>query len=499
MEVEPQEGELGALVGSPEYARLVDRFSASTGLRLQLFDLDAHPLTPVEDYPRYCRLLQERKACPLYYDPNFLKRAEETIGVCKSGVGHFLAPVRDEKQLQLGAVVSPAVKYATNSVEELAELAFQLKIFPDDLIQAADAVQEQDAEKLLGAGELVAVGLNLLAEMQAQERVGQALRRLQTEIAESNSQMLSQHIVDAVLYLTRGDYALVLMIDDNGSDLASAYDQPAPDALVEAKRRLVEGIAEWVKHADRTVTVPDISKSAWCRYLTDDAIRQGSLVGAPIPEQKGGATFGAIVVGFDRPRDDLDEILAALESFVSEGLYALVMGRKLIQAEQLALLDVQSGAYSSRYLDDLLDNELSRASRYNHDLAIVGFEIEAFEVLRGKYGEGGLGRILREFVAVIRSKTRRVNTICRIQDGRFCLVIPEADRAVAVRQAERLRPALEEHPYAATPNGEIVRLAVDTGVASSERGKDDRRSLIAEALQSIYQARTERRRQSLKP
>jgi diguanylate cyclase (GGDEF)-like protein len=120
-------------------------------------------------------------------------------------------------------------------------------------------------------------------------------------------------------------------------------------------------------------------------------------------------------------------------------------------------------------------------------------------VLRGKYGEGGLGRILREFVAVIRSKTRRVNTICRIQDGRFCLVIPEADRAVAVRQAERLRPALEEHPYAATPNGEIVRLAVDTGVASSERGKDDRRSLIAEALQSIDQARTERRRQSLKP
>ena len=88
MEVQPQEGELGALVTSPEFARMVDRFAASTGLRLQVFDLDAHPLTPVEDYPRYCRLLQERKACPLYNDPNFLKRGEETIGVCKSGVGH---------------------------------------------------------------------------------------------------------------------------------------------------------------------------------------------------------------------------------------------------------------------------------------------------------------------------------------------------------------------------------------------------------------------------
>ena len=499
MEVQPQEGELGALVSSPEFARMVDRFAATTGLRLQVFDLDAHPLTAVEDYPRYCRLLQEPKACPLYNDPDFLKRGEETIGVCKSGVGHFIAPIRNEKEVQIGAVVGPAVKHSANSVEEFAELAFRLKIFPDDLIQAADAVQEHDAENLLGAGELVSVGLNLLAEMQAKERVGHALRRLQAEIAESNAQLLTQHVVDALLYLTRADYALVLMIDDSGSDLASAYDQPAPDQLVAAKRRLVEGIAEWVKHADRTVTVPDISKSAWSRYLTDDTVKVGSVVGVPIPDQKGGSTFGAIVVGFDRPRDDLEEVLAALESFVAEGLYALVMGRKLMQAEQLALLDVQSGAYSSRYLDDLLDKEISRASRYNHDLAIVTFEIEAFEVLRGKYGEGGLGRILREFVAIIRAKTRRVNTLARIRDGQFCLLIPEADRAVAVRQADRLRPALEEHPYAATPNGDIVRLAVDLGVAASEHGKDDRATLLAQAMQSLAQARSERRTRSFNP
>ncbi|TME48019.1 MAG: diguanylate cyclase [Chloroflexi bacterium] len=499
MEVEPQEGELGVLAGSPEFARMVDRFHASTSLKLQVFDLDAHPLTAVEEYPRYCRLLQERKACPLYFDPNFLKRNQETIGVCKSGVGHFIAPVRNEKQDQLGAVLGPAVKFGPNSVEELADFAFQLKIFPDDLIQAADAVQAQDPEKLLGAGELVSVGLSLLAEMQAKERVGHALRRLQSEIAESNSQMLSQHIVDAVLYLTRADYALVLMLDDNGSDLSSAFDQPMADPLMASKRRLVEGIAEWVKHADRTVSVPDISKSAWCRYLTEDVVKEGSIVGAPIPDQRTQFSIGAIVVGFDQPREDLEEILGALESFVSEGLYALVMGRKLIQAEQLALLDTQSGAYSERYLADLLDNELSRASRYNHDLALVVFEIEAFEVLRGKYGEDGLARILRELVAVVRAKTRRVNTLCRIHDGQFCLVIPEAGREVAVRQADRLRPALEGHPYAATPNGEIVRLAVDTGVAASERGKDDRLALIGQALQSLEQARTERRMQSFKP
>src|SRR5207253_4502522 len=115
------------------------------------------------------------------------------------------------------------------------------------------------------------------------------------------------------------------------------------------------------------------------------------------------------------------------------------------------------------------------------------------------YGEGGLKRILREFVAVVRSKTRRVNTLARIRDGQFGLVIPEADRAIAVRQADRLRLMLEEHPYAASPNGDIVRLAVDTGVADSEHGKLDRVSLLALAEESLQQARTERRTRSLNP
>jgi hypothetical protein len=62
-----------------------------------------------------------------------------------------------------------------------------------------------------------------------------------------------------------------------------------------------------------------------------------------------------------------------------------------------------------------------------------------------------------------------------------------------------VRPALEEHPYAATPNGDIVRIAVATGVAASEHGKDDRLALLAQASQSLEQSRTERRMQNFKP
>ena len=492
------QGELAPLIGSPEFTRMVERFQASTGQRLQVFDLSGKAHTPVEEYPRYCRLLQERKACPLYFDPEYLRRPTETMAVCCAGVGHFVAPIKDEKDEQIGAVVSPAVKFAANEVEPLAQLAFRLKVFPDELIQAAEAVQSVDAEKLLGAGELVSVGLNLLAEMQAREKVRLTLRRLQTQIAESNSQMLCQHLVEAVLSLSRADYGLVLLMDDNGSDLASGFDSPLTQTQIEAKRRLTAGVAEWVRHADRSVTVPDIGKSAWCRYLTEDEVQTGSVLGLPIPVGNGTATFGAIVVGWDRPREDLAEPMSTLTAFVGEGLHAILMGRKLIQAEQLALLDLQSGAFADRYLQDLLEREISRAARFGHPLALVVFEIDGYELLRGRHGEAGLGRILRELVGIVRAKTRKVNTLARVRDGRFCLVIPEATREVAVSLGQRLEQALQEHPYAAVPSGEIVRLQVNSGVAASEMGKDDKATMLAQAEESLELARAARRRESFK-
>jgi hypothetical protein len=40
---------------------------------------------------------------------------------------------------------------------------------------------------------------------------------------------------------------------------------------------------------------------------------------------------------------------------------------------------------------------------------------------------------------------------------------------------------------------------VDTGVAASEHGKDDRAALLAQAMQSLMQARNERRTRSFNP
>jgi len=490
-------GELAALTALPEFKRLLERYLERTGIRLQIFNLQGVPLTDVEDPPRYCAYLQEHRDCPLYFQKDYLKGNTERITPCVASVGHLVAPLLDPHGNQIATVVSQALRFGRNAIEPLSQKAFQHKIFPDDFINAANAVKEAPTrESKLLIGDLISMGLQLFAQAHATQRMTQVLGTLQERVAQADVETLCQHVVEAALELTGGDYGLVVLFDDQGQELSTGYDQPNPDHLLESKRRLLEGVAEWVRHADRHVIVPDVATSAWCRYLTGEVIDGGSIVGVPVAA--GGQSIGAVVVAFDKPRPELNEPLEVMRQFVTQGVYALVMGRKLLQQEQGALLDPRTGAYNERFLDDLLDKELSRAARAKRDLSIILFSPAEHADLNRRFGDALANRLLREMTALIRSKTRRVNTLARLTTDEFCLVVPEGDRPTAARMAESLRRVVQDHPFSTPGGDEIVRLRVDTGFATSEGGKENKVKLLETARLGLKQARAEREATSLK-
>jgi diguanylate cyclase (GGDEF)-like protein len=490
-------GELAALTAIPEFRRLLERYQERTGIKLQIFNLQGIPLTDVETPPRYCAFLQEHRDCPLYFQQGYLRADAEGIKPCVASVGHLVAPILDKRGQQVATVVSQALRFGRNPIEPLSQKAFQHKIFPDDFINAANAIKEAPSQgPHLLIGELLSMGLELLSQAQTKERVTAALASLQEKVVQADVNMLCQHLVEAALALTGGDYGLVVVFDDQGEELSTGYDQPNPDHLVESKRRLLEGVAEWVRHADRHVTVPDVATSAWCRYLTGEAIDGGSIVGVPLAA--GGKNIGAVVVAFDNPRAELETAVQSLQEFVVQGAYAVVMGRKLLQSEQAVMLDPETGVFNARYLDDLLEREISRASRAGGDVSVVLFQLEGLAEISTRLGGDIAARLLREAAALIRSKTRRVNTLARLGPQEFCLVVPEAGRPVAARLAESLRRVLQDHPFSTPGGDEILRLQADVGFATSELGKENKVTLLEKARAGVAQARTERRAAALR-
>jgi ligand-binding sensor protein len=328
MQDAPERNSLATLIASGEVVRLAQAFESSTGLRLQPFDVAGEASPPIREYPRYCRILQEQKVCPLFFDPRFLQRDRETLAVCCAAVGHLIVPINADSR-QIGTLVSEPVRFDTNAVDPLARLAFRLKVFPDDLIQAADSVQAVERAKLVAAGERLSLRLALMGRSQPQEPVMLAVKRLQLMLARSDSHTVCDCVAEAALRVSGGDYAGVLVTADSGAPIAWGF-QLSPADGVEAKRRLVEGVAEWVKHAGRPISIPELRGSSWSRHLTDGRLETGCLVAVPIPVPDEDGILGAIVVAFDLERNDLGDRLESLERFVEEAAYTILLARRLV-------------------------------------------------------------------------------------------------------------------------------------------------------------------------
>ena len=82
---------------------------------------------------------------------------------------------------------------------------------------------------------------------------------------------------------------------------------------------------------------------------------------------------------------------------------------------------------------------------------------------------------------------RTPDSVARFGGEEFALVLPETDAAGAQRVAEKVRRAVQGHPFTAGP------LTVSAGVASIEVGQDSRavsaQSLVARGAEALEQAK----------
>ena len=116
-------------------------------------------------------------------------------------------------------------------------------------------------------------------------------------------------------------------------------------------------------------------------------------------------------------------------------------------------VDGSTGAYNLRFLEDLLEKEISRAGRHHHHLTLVLFHLANHAELLSRLGNKRAELILGQMVELMRSKTRKVNSLARVNETDFCLVIPEAAEDVAEKIADELTTLAQGAEYMTDLNG----------------------------------------------
>jgi diguanylate cyclase (GGDEF)-like protein len=151
---------------------------------------------------------------------------------------------------------------------------------------------------------------------------------------------------------------------------------------------------------------------------------------------------------------------------------------------ELSLTDELTGAGNRRYCLHRLNQEIARATRYRHPLALVLIDVDHFKEVNDRHGHDVGDAVLKEMCRVIQSQSRTESALCRYGGDEFAILLPEASWEGGRVYADRIRAAVGRTAF---PHGQPVTISV--GLAAFPDDAPSPEALIKAADNSLYAAK----------
>ena len=211
-----------------------------------------------------------------------------------------------------------------------------------------------------------------------------------------------------------------------------------------------------------------------------EAIRAG--VAVPLPGET--APLGLLTIFTRSPeRTFSEEQVQELEELALRAGPAIENARRFREARQLADLDALTGLHNRRFFHETLAREVSRAHRYNRNLALIIFDLDDFKAINDRIGHLAGDAVLAEAAERIREVVRTADIACRVGGDEFAVILPESKLGDADQLYGRLRTALSSRPV-----GQAGPLTMSAGMAEVQPD-DDAIAFFQRADHALYGAK----------
>ncbi len=153
----------------------------------------------------------------------------------------------------------------------------------------------------------------------------------------------------------------------------------------------------------------------------------------------------------------------------------------LLQSE----VDSLTGTCTRRVLEERLQSEFDRASRYGRPFCIAVVDIDEFKTVNDRFGHATGDRVLRDLADLMQQEMRSTDTLARYGGDEFVWILPETETASAVTAMERLRKSVASQQAADRPP-----VTVSCGVAEwLGSPQDTAAEVLRRADAAMYQAK----------
>jgi diguanylate cyclase (GGDEF)-like protein len=184
------------------------------------------------------------------------------------------------------------------------------------------------------------------------------------------------------------------------------------------------------------------------------------------------------------------ELLAHLAATAAFCLDGAVNRARLVRS---GFTDVLTGWHNRRYLEERLQEELSRCRRETAPLTCLMIDVDHFKSVNDRFGHLAGDDVLRQVAARITREVRVSDVSARYGGEEFVILLPATPRTAGHLLAERVRAAVASAPFdvqgLAAPLGVTVSIGVAEYRAADGDGSSAGGRLLARADAALYEAK----------
>jgi two-component system cell cycle response regulator len=151
--------------------------------------------------------------------------------------------------------------------------------------------------------------------------------------------------------------------------------------------------------------------------------------------------------------------------------------------EQLSIMDTLTNSFNRLKFEEILENEMSRAERYDHPFSVIMIDIDFSKAVNDSFGPQAGDEALITISTIVQQRIRESDTFARWGGEEFILLIPETDGQGAKSLAESIRSLVESFHFS-----NIDPVTCSFGIAEFSSGKT-KKELILEVNQALTQSK----------
>ncbi|RME02676.1 MAG: diguanylate cyclase [Planctomycetota bacterium] len=151
-----------------------------------------------------------------------------------------------------------------------------------------------------------------------------------------------------------------------------------------------------------------------------------------------------------------------------------------------SIRDSLTGLYAHNYFLHRLQEEVQRAELYPRTLSLLILDIDGFTLINEILGHSLGNEILQEVGAIIQKNLREIDLLARFSGDEFEILLPDTDKANALRVGKRILEAVRAHKF--HKENKDIDITLSAGLSTYPNDAEDSQSLKIKADEALYQA-----------